>query len=287
MTYKHTSWRMASTIALFVLLWGSAPLFTRWGLDNGSPLAFLVLRFSLALCVLSALRLRRGRWLPAPGTRLQVVLAGALLIGLYSLCYLLAMDHGVTPGVMSTLLGVQPVLTLLLTERRYSPSRLAGLLLALAGLALVVWQSVVLARFSVTGILLALCALACITSGSLLQKRIQQAPTDVLPLQYVVSLVLSLVCAPFMPFEASWQPGFVIPLLWLGLGISVAAQLLLYRMIRGGNLVNVTSLFYLVPLVTVLLDFLVFGNALSTYGLIGMAGILCGLWMVLGRKGII
>lgn len=31
-----------ATTATFVLLWGSAAIFTRWGLDNASPMALLV-----------------------------------------------------------------------------------------------------------------------------------------------------------------------------------------------------------------------------------------------------
>ncbi|MFK9311985.1 EamA family transporter, partial [Escherichia coli] len=30
-----------ATTALFVLLWGSAAIFTRWGLDNASPMALM------------------------------------------------------------------------------------------------------------------------------------------------------------------------------------------------------------------------------------------------------
>ncbi|VTO19442.1 drug/metabolite transporter permease [Klebsiella variicola] len=35
-----------ATTAIFVLLWGSAAIFTRWGLDNASPMALLVFSFS-------------------------------------------------------------------------------------------------------------------------------------------------------------------------------------------------------------------------------------------------
>ena len=42
-------------------------------------------------------------------------------------------------------------------------------------------------------------------------------------------------------------------MLFLGLLISVVAQLLLYRLLSAGNIVNVTSLFYLVPVITELL----------------------------------
>ena len=41
-----------ATTALFVLLWGSAAIFTRWGLDNASPMALLVFRFLVALVAL-------------------------------------------------------------------------------------------------------------------------------------------------------------------------------------------------------------------------------------------
>ncbi|MGB8808784.1 MAG: EamA family transporter, partial [Acinetobacter calcoaceticus] len=44
-----------SATSAFVLLWGSAAIFTRWGLDNASPIALLILRFSTALIVLSLL----------------------------------------------------------------------------------------------------------------------------------------------------------------------------------------------------------------------------------------
>ena len=56
-----------ATTAIFVLLWGSAAIFTRWGLDNASPMALLVFRFLIALVALAPLTIVRRRWLPAPG----------------------------------------------------------------------------------------------------------------------------------------------------------------------------------------------------------------------------
>ena len=55
---------------------------------------------------------------------------------------------------------------------------------------------------------------------------------------------------------------------------------MLYRLIRAGNLVNVTSLFYMVPVVTATLDFLLLGNRLAPSSLIGMGTILLGLLLV-------
>jgi len=273
-----------SATSIFVLLWGSAAIFTRWGLDNASPIALLILRFSTALIALSVLAIFRKRFLPKHGTRKQVLLTGLLMIAGYSICYFKAMAHGVTPGLMATIMGIQPILTLCLLEKNLQKERLFGLLIALAGLILLVWKSLTMSFIAPIGIFFALAALICITFGAIMQKNIQQAPTDVLPLQYVVSLVVCLFIVPFEHFEITWNSQLIISVLFLGILISVVAQLLLYRLLNQGNIVNVTSLFYLVPIVTALLDFLILKNTLPLAGLIGMIAILLGLLLVFKKN---
>ncbi|MFA2969641.1 DMT family transporter [Acinetobacter pittii] len=273
-----------SATSIFVLLWGSAAIFTRWGLDNASPIALLMLRFAIALFVLLLIAIFRKRLLPKHGTRKQVLLAGLFIIAGYSICYFKAMAHGVTPGLMATIMGIQPILTLCLLEKNLQKERLFGLLIALAGLILLVWKSLTMSFIAPIGIFFALTALICITFGAIMQKNIQQPPTDVLPLQYIVSLVVCLFIVPFEHFEIAWNSQLIISVLFLGVLISVVAQLLLYRLLNQGNLVNVTSLFYLVPVVTALLDFLILKNKLPLAGLIGMIAILLGLLLVFKKK---
>ncbi|MFW1841534.1 DMT family transporter [Acinetobacter pittii] len=273
-----------SATSAFVLLWGSAAIFTRWGLDSASPIALLILRFATALFVLLLIAIFRKRLLPKHGTRKQVLLTGLLIIAGYSICYFKAMAHGVTPGLMATIMGIQPILTLCLLEKNLQKERLLGLLIALAGLILLVWKSLTMSFIAPIGIFFALAALICITFGAIMQKNIQQAPTDVLPLQYIVSLLVCLFIVPFEHFEITWNSQLIISVLFLGILISVVAQLLLYRLLNRGNLVNVTSLFYLVPVVTALLDFLILKNKLPLAGLIGMIAILIGLTLVFKKK---
>ena len=273
-----------SATSTFVLLWGSAAIFTRWGLDSASPIALLILRFATALFVLLLIAIFRKRLLPKYGSRKQVLLTGLLIIAGYSICYFKAMAHGVTPGLMATIMGIQPILTLCLLEKNLQKERLLGLLIALAGLILLVWKSLTMSFIAPIGIFFALAALICITFGAIMQKNIQQAPTDVLPLQYIVSLLVCLFIVPFEHFEITWNSQLIISVLFLGILISVVAQLLLYRLLNQGNLVNVTSLFYLVPVVTALLDFLILKNKLPLAGLIGMIAILIGLTLVFKKK---
>lgn len=271
----------ASPIPLFVLLWSAGALFAKWGIANASPFLFSVMRFSLAITVLATIAIfTRQPILPRPGTRWQVARVGFFLSGLYAIAYLLALSKGVTPGVLATILGIQPILTLAVTERPLSRRRLAGLILALCGLVLVVSESILRSQLEIAGIGFALMALAAMTYGTMEQKKIDQAPSRVLPLQYAVSLTLCTLLLPFETVRIEVNAGLLGSLFAMGVVISVLATLLLYRLIRSGNLVNVTSLFYLVPPGTAFLDWLVFGNVLPLGSLCGMLAIIIGLAIV-------
>lgn len=271
----------AASTGLFVLLWSSGAIFSKWGLDHASPFAFLLMRFAIALVglvllvPLLKLRLPRGR--RAMGF---AVATGLVLLGAYQVFYILALDLKVTPGVMATLMGVQPILTVVLMERQRSWSRLFGLGLGLTGLIMVVYQGIGLAGVSISGMLCGLLALVSMTVGSIMQKRITDNPLGTLPVQYLAGMLVCAVIVPFQPFHFEHSAGFVIPVLWMGLVVSVLATLLLYRLIAQGNLVNVTSLFYLVPAVTALMDYAFFGNRLALLSLLGMGLIIVGLVFV-------
>lgn len=270
----------------FVLLWGSAAIFSRLGLDNASPMALLIVRFSVALAALMLVGIFRRRGLPDAGSRKTVMLTGLILIGAYSVCYFQAMAEGVTPGLIATIMGIQPILTLCIVERRMQGTRLLGLLIALAGLILLVWRSLAASQLPLSGIVFALGALLCMTFGAIMQKKVSQHPAQVLPLQYAVSLTLCALLLPIKSFHIDFTMHFWISVLFLGVMISVVAQLLLYRLLSAGSIVNVTSLFYLVPVITAVLDYLLLGNALPWSGMMGMLAILLGIMLVFRTPGL-
>jgi drug/metabolite transporter (DMT)-like permease len=108
----------------------------------------------------------------------MAALTGLLMMGGYSIFYLLALERGIAPGVLATILGVQPIVTLAIVERRWQPMRVAGLGLSLAGLALVVCRGVGDAGMPLTGVACALAALVALTVGALLQNaRARRPPT--------------------------------------------------------------------------------------------------------------
>ena len=264
----------------FVFLWGAAAIFTRWGLDNASPTVLLTFRFSVALILLLIIGVFRKKLLPQKDAMKPVILTGLIMIGGYSVCYFQAMAHGVTPGLIATIMGIQPILTLCILEQKMNKIKLLGLFVALLGLITLVWQSLSASTIAPVGILLALLALSCITFGAILQKNIKQHPAEILPIQYAIGLLICFLLLPFENIAVTINGTFIVAVLFLGILVSVVAQILFYKLLSRTSVVNVTSLFYLVPIVTALLDYFILGNILPWSGLVGMFAILTGIMLV-------
>lgn len=89
----------ATSTSLFVLLWSSGAIFSKWGLAHASPFAFLLIRFAIALCGLVLLAPLLKLKLPKGGKPMLFAIAtGVVLLGAYQIFYLLALDCKVTPG---------------------------------------------------------------------------------------------------------------------------------------------------------------------------------------------
>ena len=103
-------------------------------------------------------------------------------------------------------------------------------------------------------------------------------------IQYLgASLLLGMAALLFETREIQWNPVFVLALLWLIFGLSIAAILLLMTMIRRGEASRVASLFYLVPPVTAIEAWILFGERLGILALIGIAFAVAGVAFAVGQ----
>lgn len=273
------------SISSFVILWGSAAIFSKWGLQHGSVLALLMIRFVFALILVLALcRIKGLSIFPQKSSWQYVALTGLLFIGTYSLLYFMSIDYGIAPGLLSTILALQPILTFFITEKHYSKLKLLGLVMSFLGIICLVYTSLFVTQLSIVAVIIALGCLAAITTGAILQRKIKDNPLQVMPLQYLVALLLFMTMLPFQSFHFEMDWNFWTPTLWLGLVISVIAQLILYRLLQSGNVVNVTSLFYLVPIVTLVLDYFIYQATLSALDVAGIVGILLGVYLVYRKQ---
>jgi drug/metabolite transporter (DMT)-like permease len=76
----------------------------------------------------------------------------------------------------------------------------------------------------------------------------------------------------------------VFAIAWLVLVLSISAIGLMYWLIRRSPASGFASLFYLVPAVTALFAYLLFGERLDALSLVGMA--VCAIGVVLVNRGV-
>lgn len=280
--------------ALFVLLWSTGFIGAKFGLPYAEPFTFLALRFALVIALLAGVALAtRAPW---PSDRRLIghlAMSGILVHALYLGGVFAAIHRGLPSGLTALLVGLQPVLTALVAGRllgeTVSGRQWLGLMLGLAGVALVLstrLSGIRLDGFGWDGVAFALVALFGITAGTLYQKRHctgMDLRTGAV-VQYLGAGALMLPAAlAFETMRITWTGDFIFALAWLVLVLSVGAISLLMTLIRLGEAARVASLFYLVPPVTALMAWGLFGETMSMIGLLGLALAAIGVALVVRR----
>lgn len=276
---------------LFVFLWSTGFIGARFGLPFSEPLSFLLVRYLCVIALMTAIAMLSGApWPREPRQWWHIGVSGVLIHAVYLGGVFVSIKHGLPAGIAALVVGMQPLLTALgagwLLGERVSARQWLGLILGFVGVALVVSG-----KFGITAelgpmLIPVLMALLGMTVGTLYQKRFC-AGFDLRTgsvIQFVPSAILTAIAiALFTEFQIIWTAQFVFALGWLVLVLSIGAISLLNLLIHSGSAVNVASLFYLVPLSTALIAWVVFGETLPLISLAGMALAVGGVYLVVRR----
>ncbi len=275
--------------ALFVLLWSTGFIAAKYGLPYAPPFSFLFWRFALVSVLMAALAAATGARRPRSLREWRDLSLVALGVhALYLGGVFVSLDSGMAAGTSAMLVGLQPILTVVLAYawmgEGVTRKQWLGLALGLAGVWCVVWHKVDFGG-GLGGLLPSAIALAGISVGTLYQKR-HCAHIDLRSgavVQYAVCAAIYAPLALFLDARAvQWVPPFLFALGWSVIVLSVGAISLLYWLLRHGAAANVARLFYLVPPVTALEAYFLFGETLDALALAGMALICVGV--VLARR---
>lgn len=264
---------------LFVLIWATGFIVARLVAPHADPLTFLATRYALAIAILAAVAVASGAPWPRTGRGWRDgLVAGILLHGGYLGGVFWAVKHGLPAGIAALVAGLQPLATGMLVGpllgERVSRRRWLGIGVGFAGAALVVSPKLgVAGGVPPVPLLVCLAAMVSITLGTIWQKR-TGGGTDVrtnTTVQYCGALALTLPLA-ILTEEGRLDP---VPELWIGLGwavlgLSIGAIFLLMGLIRRGAVAGVAALLYLVPPVSALMAFALFGETLSGIQIAGM-----------------
>jgi drug/metabolite transporter (DMT)-like permease len=274
----------------FVFLWSTGFISAKYGMPYAEPLTFLFARMGLVVLVLAGVVAVMRVPLPGPLDAWHSLVAGFLVQTLYLGGVFVALSTGVPAGISALIPGLQPILTATLASRflgeRVAALQWGGLVLGLVGVLLVLNDRNVAMSGNALGWIASVVSLLGITLGTLYQKRycgaIDWRSGNLV--QFAGSAAMFAIGSwVFETRPIEWALPFMLALGWSVIVLSVLTIALMYWLIRRVPASRVASLFYLVPAVTALIAWLMFGETLNALAIAGM--VLCAVGVVLVNKG--
>jgi len=290
---ERAPWMEASMPLLFVLIWSTGFIVAKFGLPYAPVMTFLLLRYVCVLLILvPALLLVRAPW--PQGQVTHIAIAGVLVQAGYLSGVWTAIKLGMPAGLAALIVGLQPLLTAFgarFIGEPVSGRQWLGLILGLAGVALVVSNKLASTGSSIINVTLCFFALLSITAGTLYQKRF--CPRFDLRSGAVIQFTASaLITLPFAVFlenltpgfdSVQWTADFIWALCWSVFSLSIGAIFLLFALIRKNAATQVSSLMYLTPPLTALIAWVLFDETLSITGALGMLLAVVGVAFVVRK----
>ena len=272
--------------AVFVVLWSTGFIGTKYVLHNAEPLTYLAIRMVLVVALMAIIAaIVRPKWPDRIGIAHSVV-AGILEHGFYLGGTAIAIAHSIPAGLSALIPGLQPILTSTLANRwlgeRVTPLQWGGLLIGFAGVVLILHDRPMSGEagwgWFASGV-----SLVSITLGTLYQRRycgrIDWRAGNLV--QYIaVAIFFGVGAWLFENGVVHWTGEFILALAWLAVVLSIGSIGLLYWLIRRSAATSVASLFYLVPAVTAVMAYVLFGERLDAVAIVGMVACAAAVFVV-------
>jgi drug/metabolite transporter (DMT)-like permease len=282
-------------LLIAILIWGGAYVVTKGGLSELPPMMFALLRYGVASIVLVPLALARGGLakLPRPVPWKTLILMAISGVSLYYFLFNGALFYTTASQValiQSSFPAIVAIMAVLWLRERLSRRRIVGIVLAIAGVVLIVARSETdaSAQDPVLGNLLAFASVLAWSVYTMLAKRLAKA--DAIAVTAVVAVLGTIMLVPAAVIEkgdislSSISTDGWLRIIYLGALASAAAYLLYNRALRdidaslAGTFVNLSTVLGVIAGV-IFLD-----ESITPLAILGGAMVLGGVWVSSGSQ---
>ena len=283
---------------LTVAVWGTTFVWTKLLIINGlSPAQIFTLRFIIAYVLLTGFSMWRGRhkWLSDNWrdelTMMALGLTGGSMYFLTeneSLRFTTATNTSLI--VCSCPLFAMLIIALFYRSERFSARQVWGSIVALAGMAAVVLNGHFVLHLSPLGDTLAFSACLCWALYTLLMKPVMgRYPAMFITRKvFFYGILTILPYYIFVPDMPSWdvlmRPEVALNLLFLGSVASLLCYLTWSWCMKGLGAVVCTNWVYVNPITTIIAAWLILGEQITTYFLLGSVLIIAGMYLSSKKK---
>ncbi len=270
---------------------GATIVATRFVIGQTDPASLALLRYAIGFCCVMPLAMMTGRWRIEPRDLLPVVLLGITQFGIL----MVLLNYGVrfiSSAQASMIFATLPLLTMFIAaclgRESLTVRKAAGVLLTIAGVGIALSGELGHIARSGDEWIGAAAVFAAAISGAVCsvvyRPYLRKYPA--LPLSAVAmfaSVLFLAVLAADEGFFAQW-PRFTgngwAAVLFLGVSSGVAFFLWLWALANISP-TRVTVFLALGPISAAALGALFLGETLSAFTLVGLAGVVLGLWLAL------
>jgi len=281
-----------SLLAL-IMLWGTSFMFISVSLESMSPVGIVSMRVSLAAVILAVYMYARGKRLPTNPLAWGVFLLLGIMGNLLPFYLISVGQQEVSSGMAGLLMAVMPLATMILAHyfvvgENLNRFKILGFILGISGVAVVLWPSLVGGHSSLVSSLLILFATICYAVNTILVKRLPSY--NALVTSAGVMIMSSLTIVPVwlvtdMPWEQSYSMASVLSVIWMGIGPTALATLILFALIGTAGPTFISYINYVIPVVAYFTGALILGEMVEWRSMGAMLMIIMGI--ALTRKKVV
>ncbi len=281
---KPKSWRL--DFVLLAAIWGSSFLFMRIGVLEFGPLPTAAVRVAIAAVFLLPLVMLRGLGATLVKNWRRVFLVGLFNSGIPFACFSFAL-LSITTGLSAILNATVPMFGALVAwlwlKDRPTGSRVLGLVIGFAGVAMLAWDSATFKPGS-SGVSPAWAVLACLLacvcyalSASYTKRYLTGLPPLVTAAGSQIGATLGLALPALwlwparMPGSDAW-----LALLAVGVLCTGVAYVLYFRLIEAAGPARALTVTFAVPVFAVFYGVAFLGEAVTLWMLLCAVVIVCG-----------
>lgn len=293
-TTARKDWRIPVAWLTLCVVWSSTWLAIKIGLRDLPPVSFVAIRFVVAIAALVLVSIGRVALLPTRRSDYALLaFTGLLMFGLnYPLLFW--GEKYVSSGLAAVLQASIPIFGMMfahifLPDEPMRWQRMLGALVALGGVAIICgrlfdrggW----LAFFGGLGIIVG-AASAAFSNVMLKRRAVTLAPAMLAAWQMIFGTVPLLVLGSIVdgnPTRFHWTATAWFCLLYLAIVGSSFTFLLLYWLLPRMTVTNLQTISLITPPGAVAFGWLLGGETLSVWFLIGACFVLIGVWMIFRR----
>ena len=283
--------RVIGVWILTCLIWSTVWLFLKLGVRDVPPVSLAAMRLIIAILVMVPITLATRAPLPKRWRDWRLILlTGVILLG-FNYALLNWGTQFISSGLTAVLQSITPAFALLfahflLPDERITPRKVGGLVLGVAGIAVIYWDQLNFGGRALMGSVTVTLGAVCVAFAYVMMRRSGKGlhPSAITSGQMVAAFVPLLAYSWAVegnPFEIQWTRTALIAATYLALLGSVTAAWLNYWLLPRVGAVNLLIMGLVEPPIAIALGVWFLDERMNTRALAGSALILFSVWLAM------